>query len=317
VRGLEQSLELRPVWHCGARETPGQSGSIVDAMVAVASGLCRHVLCLNVVDESAESPGGVEIEPVRETPQSCVPARTSPIQRTAFACSEYLKTFGHTRQSLGWVAIAARRHANENADARDHLNIRMEDYLAAEIVSDPLGVADYGRLADGTIAIVVSEIGAARQRGPRPVRVDAVGTRQIARNAGLSLAQYRLLSEAPAAHMWSRASVTKECVSFVALDDTFTFDVVCWLEALGFCGPGKALRFVEGGIHIGPGGELPVNPHGGRLAAGYGGAYGNIYETMTQLRGRAEGRQIPDARVAVAAGSGDRSGCAMVLIRDV
>src|SRR5690606_37885723 len=52
---LEEALQIRPVWHNGAMETPGQAGSILTAMLAVASGLARHVLCFRTGWESTHS----------------------------------------------------------------------------------------------------------------------------------------------------------------------------------------------------------------------------------------------------------------------
>ena len=52
---VENALRVRPTWICGSPETPGQSGSIVNAMLAVASGLCRHVLCFRTVWESTHA----------------------------------------------------------------------------------------------------------------------------------------------------------------------------------------------------------------------------------------------------------------------
>src|SRR5450756_2419498 len=53
IAPLTEALQLRPTWINGAGDTPGQSGAIVAAMLAVASGLCRHVLCFRTVWESS------------------------------------------------------------------------------------------------------------------------------------------------------------------------------------------------------------------------------------------------------------------------
>ncbi len=49
---VANALGIRPTWHNGSMETPGHSGAVVAAMLAVASGLCRHVLCYRTVWES-------------------------------------------------------------------------------------------------------------------------------------------------------------------------------------------------------------------------------------------------------------------------
>jgi acetyl-CoA acetyltransferase len=91
--------------------------------------------------------------------------------------------------------------------------------------------------------------------------------------------------------------------------DGFTFNAISWIEALGFCGIGEAKEWIDGGRRIGLDGDLPVNPHGGQLSEGRTHGYGFIYEAMTQLRGEAGERQVPDARTAVVtSGGGTPSG---------
>ena len=52
VTAVEEALRLHPTWHNGGGDLPGPGGSVVAAMLAVASGLCRHVLCFRTVWES-------------------------------------------------------------------------------------------------------------------------------------------------------------------------------------------------------------------------------------------------------------------------
>jgi acetyl-CoA acetyltransferase len=101
-------------------------------------------------------------------------------------------------------------------------------------------------------------------------------------------------------------------VDTVQLYDGFSIITLTWLEALGFCKQGESGSFVQGG-RIGLGGELPLNTNGGQLSAGRLHAFGYVHEAVTQLRGEAGPRQVPNAEVAVtAAGGGPLAGC-MVL----
>jgi acetyl-CoA acetyltransferase len=312
IRELEQSLELHPSWHCAGWEGVGPAGAVLDAMLAVASGLCRHVLCFTVVSSGVGSwpVGGDDGEALSD-------GALTPGIRVALAASEYLARYAAGREALGWVAIAARRHAARNPDALCRELIDMDGYLAADLVSSPLGVLDCGVACDGAVALVVSAAEYASDRPHRPIWVDAVGTRYLPGQlweAGLD--SYRRVIEQPAAHLWSRASILPQDVDFIAVDDSFTFNALCWLEALGFCGQGEAAEFVAGGRRIGPDGVLPMNPHGGQLAAGRGNGFDNLYEAVLQLRGHAESRQIPSARVAVACSGDTESANAMLLLAE-
>src|SRR6516165_8609654 len=49
---IEEALRIRPTWINGGADLPGPGGSVIAAAMAVAAGLCRHVLCFRTVWES-------------------------------------------------------------------------------------------------------------------------------------------------------------------------------------------------------------------------------------------------------------------------
>ena len=52
MTAVEEALRLHPTWINGGGDLPGPGGAVIAAMLAVASGLCRHVLCFRTVWES-------------------------------------------------------------------------------------------------------------------------------------------------------------------------------------------------------------------------------------------------------------------------
>ncbi len=52
VTAIEEALRIRPTWFNGGMEVPGPGGAVIAAVLAVAAGLCRHVLCFRTVWES-------------------------------------------------------------------------------------------------------------------------------------------------------------------------------------------------------------------------------------------------------------------------
>jgi acetyl-CoA acetyltransferase len=87
--------------------------------------------------------------------------------------------------------------------------------------------------------------------------------------------------------------------------DSFTITALLHLEDLGFCKKGEGGPFVADG-HLGPGGSLAMNTNGGGLSFTHPGMYGMFLmtEATRQLRGECGERQVADANVAVAHGSG-------------
>lgn len=318
VRQLEQTLGLRPAWHNGAQETPGQTGAVVAAMLAVAAGLCRHVLCVTTVAQDRRP----SIDPARpgraggESQWRLPFGAASPVHWVALYASHYMARYKVDRDTLGWVAVGARRHAERNPAALYRDPLTMDDYLAARMISSPFGLYDCDVPCDGAVAVIVSALPAARDLRQPPVLVDAVGT-QITEpqwwDQGTITHQVNVFG--PAAHLWSRTALRPADVDVAELYDGFTFNALCWLEGLGFCEPGEAASFVEGGHRIGPGGELPLNTHGGQLSAGRTNGYGALHEAIVQLRGQGGLRQVPGAEVAVtSSGGGIPAGCMLLTI---
>ena len=54
VTALEAALGIRPTWHNGTMETFGPGGSVISAMLAIACGLARHVLCFRTLWEATQ-----------------------------------------------------------------------------------------------------------------------------------------------------------------------------------------------------------------------------------------------------------------------
>ena len=91
------------------------------------------------------------------------------------------------------------------------------------------------------------------------------------------------------------------------------------LAGTGFVEPEDAARFVASGA-TSPGGELPVNTHGGCLSCSHPGTPGqllHIVEAVRQLRGEAGQRQVRGAEVGLVHGQAGvfTSHCSIVLTK--
>ncbi|MGW2048890.1 thiolase C-terminal domain-containing protein [Streptomyces sp. NPDC001858] len=323
ITALTEALQLRPTWVNGAREVPGQIGSITAGMLAVAAGLCRHVLCFRTVWESSHGAllrsGQWQSHSGRATGMFEFRApfgAMSAAQWIGCNASHYLHRYGVGREVLGAIAVTARANAARNPEALHRGPMTLDDYFDARMITTPFGLYDCDVPCDGAVAVVVSAIETARDRPRPPVLVEAVGTAVLER---LSWDQDTLThlpqSHGPSAHLWTRTDLTPADVDVALLYDGFTFNALSWIEGLGFCGPGEAADFLAGGKTIALDGDLPLNPHGGQLSAGRLHGYGFVREAMLQLRGDADGRQVEDARVAVVTAGGGVPSGAMLLRR--
>jgi len=315
VTAVEEALRLHPTWINGGGDLPGPGGAVIAAMLAVAGGLCRHVLCFRTVWESTfaamglgRSGGGGRISGFREW--SAPFGALSAANWIAMNANQYLHRYGATRELLGYIALNGRAGAARNPAAIYRDPMTMDDYMSARPITTPFGLFDCDVPCDAAVAVVVSDASVSADL-PRPaIRIEAVGTQITER---ISWDQQTITHEpqvlGQSAHLWSRTSLQPSDIDLALVYDGFTFNAISWIEALGFCGIGEAQDWIDEGRRIALDGDLPVNPHGGQLSEGRTHGYGFIYEAVTQLRGDAGERQVPEAQTAVVtSGGGTPSG---------
>lgn len=321
VTALESALGIRPTWHNGGMETFGPGGSVIAAMLAVAGGLARHVLCFRTLWEATHNElmkqGKIVPQGGRTTSWQMPFGATSAAHTLAQNAQRHFHRYGTSRETLGWIALNQRANAQVNPTAIYRDPMSMEDYLSARPITTPFGLYDCDVPCDGAVAVIVSAVDAARDLAKPPIRVEAVGTQILER---IDWDQSTLTHEpqvlGQSAHLWSRTSLRPADVDVAELYDGFTFNCLSWIEALGFCGIGEAKSFLDGGANIARDGVLPLNTHGGQLSHGRTHGMGLIHEAVTQLRGEAGDRQVPGARVAVASSGGLTPSGVMLLRTD-
>jgi acetyl-CoA acetyltransferase len=318
---VQDALGITTRWRQGVVE--GLTLPFYGPVMAVATGQARHVVVWRTVREgsAARGAGGRpaygSTKPTAEGPMAWLlpVGALSPACQVAPYATRYQYEHGVTREQLGWIPVTQRAHAARNPDAvyRDPLTI--EDYLAARMISTPICLYDCDVPIDGATAIVVS----ARETASdlrSPVTIEAMAGVCEGRPSWEQWEDMARVGGATADAMWARTDLRPADVDVAQLYDGFTIEVVWWLEALGFCGPGEAGAFVEGGTRIDLGGELPLNTWGGQLSGGrLHAGFGHTAEAVRQLRGEAADRQVADAEVAVVTNAGGYESGAALLTR--
>lgn len=321
VTAVEEALRIHPTWTNGGGDLPGPGGSVIAGMLAVASGLCRHVLCFRTVWEATYRALGIGHAPGRVS-GSLMEWRApfgamSAANWIAMNANQYFQRYGATREMLGIIAVNGRTNAGRNPAAIYREPLTMDDYLAARMITTPFGLYDCDIPCDASIAVIVSDASVAGDLPHPAIRIESVGTQILERvswDQGTITHEPQVLGQS--AHLWTRSSLRPADVDLALLYDGFSFNAISWLEALGFCGLGEAQDWLDKGRRIGAGGELPVNPHGGQLSEGRTHGYGFIYEAMTQLRHDAGERQVADAKTAVVTSGGGTPSGVLLLQRD-
>ena len=322
VTAVEEALRIHPTWINGGMEIPGQAGSIVAAMLAVANGLCRHVLCFRTVWESTYASLGLSAGAgggrASGAQQWTMPyGALSAANWIGVNANQYLHRYGATREMLGVIAVNGRTNAGRNPDAIYREPMTMDDYMAARPITTPFGLYDCDVPCDGSVAVVVSAAEVAGDLPHPAIRIEAVGSQiqeRVSWDQGTLTHEPQVLGQA--AHLWTRTSLRQSDVDLALLYDGFTFNAISWLEGLGFCGFGEAQDWLDGGRRIALDGELPVNTHGGQLSEGRLHGFGFVYEAITQLRHEAGARLVAGARTAIVTSGGGTPSGVLLLQRD-
>ena len=295
VDDVRAMLGLTLRWHTGGGELAGQLGSVVNAVMAIASGLANHVLCFRTVWESTAQDiagsraatllgrvGGdgkaFDSKPVREMQAWGMPYGVGYPCYAALDMQRYMELAGATREEFAQIALTARSNAGRNDAAVYREPLTIEQYLGAKLISDPICIYDCDVPVDGSVAFVVSRADSHAIDRRRAVTFEAMGSA-----SGF---------DESAAMMWSRTDLKPADVDIAEVYDGFSFYAIRWLEALGFCGRYEGASFVQGGQRIARDGELPLSTDGGQLSAGRLHGYGVLYEACVQLRGEAGAHQL-------------------------
>ena len=314
------ALRLDTTWHYGGPETPGMFAAVIHACMAVATGMCRHVIVYRALNEDtawrlstervATDAGGVT-----GIMQWILPfgAFSGPNWMSLYA-RRHMHEYGTTREQIAQISLNGRRNAKLNPKAILTKDLTLDEYLSSKMISDPLCLYDCDIAVDGATAVIVSTAEHAPDTPNAPIRFEAVGS---ALHGRASWDQWEDMTTTAAmgagAHLWSRTDLKPKDVDVAELYDGFTVLSMYWLEGLQFCGKGESGAFVDGGERISLTGELPLATSGGQLSAGRLHGFGHLYEACLQLRGQADQRQVSGAKVAaVSAGAGPLASCLLL-----
>ncbi len=221
---------------------------------------------------------------------------------------------GTTEETLAQAAVLMRRNAAGNPLARFRKETSAAEVLASPMVADPLHLLQICPVSDGAAAVILGSEAWMKRAGRPAVEVAgcAIATgsfgdpaRRIPTISSTVRQGVTHTSEVAnaVARALAMAGMGHDDIDLLEMADNTAWHILAWPEQFGFLEPGQSDRMLEqGGFAIG--GELPINPSGGFLSFGEATtaqAVLQICELTWQLRGQAEGHQVPGARVGMSA----------------
>jgi len=221
----------------------------------------------------------------------------------AMIATKHMNDYGTTREQLAQVAV--KNHANGalNPNAQFKREISIDAVINAPPVSYPLGMLDCSPVSDGAATVVLCAAEKAKKYIDNPVKIIASGQASdtLALHGRREICTFD--STVHAAKMaYKQANLEPKDIDVAELHDSFTIAEILAVEDLGFVKKGEGGKAIENKITT-LDGELPVNTSGGLKAKGHPiGATGvaQIAEIVAQLQGKADKRQIKDAKIGLA-----------------
>ena len=303
------------------------------ARQAVASGAADCVLALGFEQMSPGALGSVYTD--RPSPFDRFDAETDdlvgngqiPLALRYFggAGKAHMEQYGTQLSTFAKIRAKASRHAARNPLALFRTEVTEEEVMAAPVMWE--GVMTRLMACPPTCgaaaAIVVSEA-YARQHGlDHRVRIRAQamttdGPETFAAHDMREVVGFSMARNA-ARQVYEAAGIGPADLDVIELHDCFAHNELLTYEALGLCPVGGAEKFVLDGDNT-YGGQFVTNPSGGLLSKGHPlGATGlaQCTELVQQLRGTADQRQVPHARLALQHNLGLGGACVVTLYERV
>jgi len=288
------------------------------AQMAVASGMYDTVLAIGV----EKMPRGF-MDPTRifDTWQCLMGLSQNPAY-WAMNARRHMHDYGTTIEQIAKVALKNHKNSVNNPYAMYQKAFSMEEILNSAIVNDPIRLLMICAPDEGAAAMVVCSEKAVKKYSSNPIKIAAC----VHKTSQYPLTQVAAFCATPtdnptvhalaAKEAYEIAGIGPEDLDFAEVQDTDAFCEIEAYEELGFCEKGDGGRFIDQGAPE-MGGRLPVNVSGGLISKGepVGASHlGQVFEIVTQLRGQAGARQVPNAKVGLAHVYGAHGHCGITIL---
>ncbi|MBX3028287.1 lipid-transfer protein [bacterium] len=219
---------------------------------------------------------------------------------------EHMQRYGTRAESFARVAVKNHRHSVNNPRAQFRKAFSLEEVMASPALYPPLTLLQSCPTSSGAAAAVVASERFVREHGLAGRAVE-IAAQAMATDFGSTFSDGDIamvgadLTRAVARRAYEQSGLGPENVDVIELHDCFSTNELITYEGLGLCAPGEGAELIDSGATT-YGGRWVVNPSGGLISKGHpigATGLGQCAELVWQLRGEAEARQVPGARVGL------------------
>ncbi|MGC8584762.1 MAG: thiolase domain-containing protein [Thermoplasmata archaeon] len=232
----------------------------------------------------------------------------------ALMARRYMHEYGAKREEIAMLPVLSHEHGSENPYAHFRNRIKVEDVINATMVADPLTMLDMAPASDGAAVLILASEEKVRQIKPE-VKIKISGSAMSSDFMSLQSRENLLELKAVRDSTEKALKMSKSDIKRVKIVETHDSSSIMGLlilEEIGLFPKGKAGKYLEEGYGH-KDSRVAINTSGGLKAKGHpmgATGIGQIVESVIQLRGKAEKRQVHNADMALAinvAGTGSAS----------
>jgi len=243
----------------------------------------------------------------------------------AMRARRHMYEYGTTDLQIAKVAYKNHKNSVHNPYAMYQKEFTVEEIINSTLVCDPIHLLEICAPNEGAAAVVLCPKDQAARYTSKPITIAAC----VPTNAYYS-ADFRAPldslsakatnpgpTEVAGKKAYEQAGIGPKDIHCFEVQDTDAFCEIEICEQLGLCKVGEGGRLIDEGVTE-IGGKYPVNMSGGLISKGepIGASHlGQIFEIVSQLRGKAGKRQVPQAKAGLAHVLGAGNNCAVTILK--
>jgi acetyl-CoA C-acetyltransferase len=227
----------------------------------------------------------------------------APVPVYAMSAQRYMHEYGASEEDIAQASVVLREHSSQHPLAQFRDKCTVEEVLASPLLSPPIRLMQAASISTGAAAVVVAAPEVLNGSAGDAVKVSGWGEYHepahfIPREGPIT--SFVSVQKAVASAMEQSGRKLSD-IDVAEVYGVFGATELMLYEDLGFCEKGKASAFVKEGRST-LGGDVVINPTGGRLSLGHPAGATPMYqvvEVVRQLRGIAPGVQVDNANVGL------------------
>ncbi|MBW2143027.1 MAG: thiolase family protein [Deltaproteobacteria bacterium] len=234
------------------------------------------------------------------------------ITTVAMATAALMEGYGLSERHMAKISVKDHLNALNNPYAHVRKQVDIDDVLDSMTLIWPIKLFDCCPSSDGACAVIFAAGEEATKITPTPAWVIGTGATSLVSSQGEVSADTGGIGQLAFERAYKMAGIDnpRKQIDVVESYSPFSTAEISNYVEMGFAETmTDAIKLVEEGFGEMTG-EVPFNPSGGVLCANPIGATAlvRVAETALQVMGKAEKRQVPDVKVALAQGLGGSPG---------